>query len=393
MCSSTPTIRTGTAWPSCAGPTAPTKPYGIRMWCLGNEMDGPWQTGHRTAARLRPARRRRRRGRCASSTRRWSSSSAAAPARQMPTFGAWERTVLEHDVRRRRLHLRHAYYEQVDGDLGSFLASAVDMDHFIEQRRRHRRQRRRPAQEHQDDQHLLRRVERLVPAPVPGRPGHRVHEWPVAPRLHRGLLHRRRRRGRRQPADLAAAARRPGHRRLPGPAGQRHRADLTEPGGPAWRQTTFYPFAITSRLARGEVLRVGARRARRTRPRGTARSRRSTRSPPTTPDTGDVTVFVVNRAPVAAGDAVRCRDRLRRGCGWPSRGPLADDDLTAGEHRGLPGPGRRPAGGRRRGDRRRAARDAAAGVLDRHPALRVRSKLLALTPSSTILFRYCTGEV
>jgi len=24
-------------------------PYGIRLWCLGNEMDGPWQIGHKTA--------------------------------------------------------------------------------------------------------------------------------------------------------------------------------------------------------------------------------------------------------------------------------------------------------------------------------------------------------
>src|SRR5207244_3573245 len=31
---------------------------------------------------------------------------------------------------------------------------------------------------------------------------------------------------------------------------------MTEPGGPAWRQPTFHPFAITSRLAAGQVLRV-----------------------------------------------------------------------------------------------------------------------------------------
>ncbi|HJB62771.1 MAG TPA: alpha-L-arabinofuranosidase, partial [Candidatus Microbacterium pullistercoris] len=31
---------------------------------------------------------------------------------------------------------------------------------------------------------------------------------------------------------------------------------MTEPGGIAWRQTTFFPFAITSRLARGEALAV-----------------------------------------------------------------------------------------------------------------------------------------
>jgi alpha-N-arabinofuranosidase len=30
---------------------------------------------------------------------------------------------------------------------------------------------------------------------------------------------------------------------------------MTEPGGDAWRQTTFYPFSITSRLASGTVLR------------------------------------------------------------------------------------------------------------------------------------------
>ena len=31
---------------------------------------------------------------------------------------------------------------------------------------------------------------------------------------------------------------------------------MTEPGGPAWRQTTFFPFAITSRLAQGEALEL-----------------------------------------------------------------------------------------------------------------------------------------
>jgi len=30
---------------------------------------------------------------------------------------------------------------------------------------------------------------------------------------------------------------------------------MTEPGGPAWRQTTFFPFATTARLAAGQVLK------------------------------------------------------------------------------------------------------------------------------------------
>ncbi len=31
---------------------------------------------------------------------------------------------------------------------------------------------------------------------------------------------------------------------------------MTEPGGAAWRQTTFFPFAVTSRLARGVALEL-----------------------------------------------------------------------------------------------------------------------------------------
>ena len=26
------------------------RPHNIKVWCLGNEMDGPWQIGHKTAA-------------------------------------------------------------------------------------------------------------------------------------------------------------------------------------------------------------------------------------------------------------------------------------------------------------------------------------------------------
>ena len=48
------------------GPAAPDtarpEPYGIRLWCLGNEMDGPWQIGPQDRRRVRPARRGDRQG-------------------------------------------------------------------------------------------------------------------------------------------------------------------------------------------------------------------------------------------------------------------------------------------------------------------------------------------
>ena len=108
-----------------------TDAFGVKMWCLGNEMDGPWQLGHRSAEDY---------GKLASRTAKamrqldpsielvvCGSSSA-----HMPTFGEWERVVLTHTYDDVDYISCHAYYEEKDGDLGSFLASAVDMDHFIE---------------------------------------------------------------------------------------------------------------------------------------------------------------------------------------------------------------------------------------------------------------------
>ena len=50
----------------------------------------------------------------------------------MPTFGTWEATVLAETYEHVDYISAHAYYWEEDGDLASFLASAVDMDHFIE---------------------------------------------------------------------------------------------------------------------------------------------------------------------------------------------------------------------------------------------------------------------
>ena len=72
-----------------------TDAFGVKIWCLGNEMDGPWQLGHRSAEDY---------GKLASRTAKamrqldpsielvvCGSSSA-----HMPTFGEWERVVLSH---------------------------------------------------------------------------------------------------------------------------------------------------------------------------------------------------------------------------------------------------------------------------------------------------------
>lgn len=105
-------------------------PWGVKIWCLGNEMDGPWQIGHKTA---------REYGRLAAEAgkamRRVDPTielvACGSSNRSMPTFGDWERAVLEEtwDVID---HLSlHAYYEEVEGDTASFLGSGEHMRRFI----------------------------------------------------------------------------------------------------------------------------------------------------------------------------------------------------------------------------------------------------------------------
>ena len=52
----------GTKWSDLRRPHGYEQPHNVKYWCLGNEMDGPWQIGHMTAreygrkaARRRPA--------------------------------------------------------------------------------------------------------------------------------------------------------------------------------------------------------------------------------------------------------------------------------------------------------------------------------------------------
>ncbi|HEY9423345.1 MAG TPA: alpha-L-arabinofuranosidase, partial [Microterricola sp.] len=124
-------IASGTARADERAANGKTDAFGVKMWCLGNEMDGPWQLGHRSADDY---------GKLASQTAKamrqidpslelvvCGSSSA-----QMPTFGEWERVVLSHSYDDVDYISCHAYYEEKNGDLGSFLASAVNMDHFID---------------------------------------------------------------------------------------------------------------------------------------------------------------------------------------------------------------------------------------------------------------------
>ena len=226
-------------------------PFGIRLWCLGNEMDGPWQTGHKTAAEY---------GRLAAETARAMRQvdpsvelvACGSSGRSMPTFAAWEATVLAEAYDVVDYVSLHAYYEETEGDRGSFLASAVDMESFIEQvvaTCDHV-----GARLKSDKRINLSFDEWNVWYQSRHRAG--VLDWPEAPRLLEDnysvtdavvvgsmLIALLRHADRVAIACLAQLV------NVIAPI-------LTEPGGPAWRQTTFFPFAQASRHGRGEVLDV-----------------------------------------------------------------------------------------------------------------------------------------
>ncbi|WP_328919919.1 alpha-N-arabinofuranosidase [Streptomyces sp. NBC_00208] len=228
-------------------------PHNVRMWCLGNEMDGPWQTGFmtaddygkiaaRTAAAMKMADKDLELVVCGSS------------GSGMPTFGDWERTVLEHSYDYVDYVSCHAYYQEHDGDLGSFLASAIDMDNFIDtvvataDHVGYKKRSNKKINVSFDEWNIWYLKEHQESEEV-------NDEWRYAPRqledmytvadavvVGNLLMTLLKRSDRVTSASLAQLV------NVIAPI-------MTEPGGPAWRQTTFYPFSITSRLASGEVIR------------------------------------------------------------------------------------------------------------------------------------------
>lgn len=106
------------------------EPFGIKLWCLGNEMDGPWQMGQKTAYEYGRAANE------AAKMMKWVDSSielvaCGSSSSQMPTFGAWEAEVLDLCYENVDYLSLHRYYGNPTNDTPSFLARSMDMDDFI----------------------------------------------------------------------------------------------------------------------------------------------------------------------------------------------------------------------------------------------------------------------
>jgi alpha-L-arabinofuranosidase len=229
------------------------QPHDVRMWCLGNELDGPWQVGHLSAAEYGALA-----ARTGAAMKMVDPSlelvACGSSSSQMPTFGEWERVVLEAAYDQVDYISCHAYYQEHDGDLGSFLASSLDLEYFIDtvvataDHVRNKLRKKRAIAISFDEWNVWYQSAYETEGKI-------TEGWPVAPRLLEDvysvadavvvgslLITLLKRSDRVRSASLAQLV------NVIAPI-------MTEPGGPAWRQTTFFPFATTSRLATGEVLR------------------------------------------------------------------------------------------------------------------------------------------
>jgi alpha-L-arabinofuranosidase len=242
----------GTYWSDLRRQNGAADPYGIKVWCLGNEMDGPWQIGHKTAHEY---------GRLAHETGK--AMKLVDPSIElvacgssylaMPTFGSWESTVLTEAYEIADYVSMHAYYQQLDDDRDSFLACAVGMDQFIDAViatadhvravGRHKKkinisfdewnvwyQSRFAGERNLEIQTVPRLIEdvySVTDAVVVG--NLLISLLRHADRVRIGCL--------AQLVNVIAPI-------------------MTEPGGGVWRQASYHPFALTSQYGRGTVLQL-----------------------------------------------------------------------------------------------------------------------------------------
>jgi len=107
------------------------QPHGIGLWCLGNEMDGPWQIGHCDAAEY--ARRALAASRAMKRVDPTIQTIAAGSCTDaLPTYLEWDRQVLMACWDHVEYLSAHRYSHNRDGDTAWFLAEGVDIDRTIE---------------------------------------------------------------------------------------------------------------------------------------------------------------------------------------------------------------------------------------------------------------------
>jgi len=243
----------GTTWSDLRVRHGWKEPHNVKLWCLGNEMDGPWQVGHKTATEygfLANETAKAMRGFDPSLELIVCGSSHA----DMPTYPTWEYEVLDQCYDSVDYLSLHMYFENYESDTLNFFAKTEAMGRYISTVGsviRHVKSKKRSKRDvficfdewnvwyHTRKDDAKRMAE---------------WDWPEAPRLLEdiytfedalevgGALNTLIRH-----SDVVKIACIAQLVNVIAPI-------MTEPGGIAWRQTIFWPLMFASRYGRGTAL-------------------------------------------------------------------------------------------------------------------------------------------
>lgn len=240
----------GTYWSDLRKKNGREEPFNIKTWCLGNEMDGHWQIGHKTADEY---------GRLAQETAKamkWVDPSielvlCGSSSSQSPTFGDWEHTVLEHAYDEVDYLSLHCYYGNKANDVENYLAQSLDMDRFIKgvvaicdatkAKKKSSKQINLSFDEWNVWYHSLEKDEQNEPWQFAPAILEDVYNFEDALLVGALLITLLKNSDRVKIACLAQLV------NVIAPI-------MTEHGGEAWKQTIYYPFMQASRYGRGEAL-------------------------------------------------------------------------------------------------------------------------------------------
>jgi len=246
----------GSYWSDLRRENGREEPWNVKMWCLGNEMDGPWQIGQKTAEEY---------GRIAFETakamRAFDKSIelvvCGSSSPKMPTYPAWEATVLDYTYDSIDYISLHMYFDNHADDTADYLAQNARLDDYIATiagvitYTKAKKRSKKDVYISFDEWNVWyhsREADRKV---LEGNDG-----WPHAPALLEDIYNfedvlqvgcilntfiRR--------SDVVKVGCLAQLVNVIAPI-------MTVPGGPAWRQTTFFPYAYASQYGRGTALNL-----------------------------------------------------------------------------------------------------------------------------------------
>ena len=122
-------IKSGTALSDLRIKNGHKSPHNFKVWCLGNEMDGPWQICQLSAEDYA------KKAKEAAKIMKWVDPdielvACGSSSSEMVTFPEWDRIILETLYDYVDYISLHSYYKYED-DIDNFLASFFDLDNYI----------------------------------------------------------------------------------------------------------------------------------------------------------------------------------------------------------------------------------------------------------------------